>query len=407
MGALIVSRFVTFILVTLIATVTAIGCSRPEAGGVAAGGEATAITVSHAVAVEEPITRFIRVSGTLAAQEQAEVSAEINGRVVATPIERGSRVGLGAELIRISADEVSAQAAEADANVSQIEARLGIASGEPFNVERVPEVASAKASQQLAMTELARAKQLSEQRLLSAAEFDQRAAQAEAASRQYDTARNGALQQYQSLVAARARATLARKAVADAVVRAPFAGVVGERLVSVGTFVTRGTKVATVLRVDPLRVQLTVPALFVSEVAIGRTVSLEVDAYPGETFRGQVRFVSPALNAESRALVVEAEVANQDARLKPGFFATARVEQATRQQALLVPVAAVRTVAGTPRVFVIGRQADGARAEERVVATGQTVDDRIEITSGLKPGEEVVTAGVDKVVDGIRLSVSR
>ncbi len=407
MGALIVSRLVTCILVTLLATLTAIGCSRPEAGGVAAGGESTAIAVSRAVAVEEPITRFIRVSGTLAAQEQAEVSAEINGRVVATPIERGSRVGLGAELIRISADEVSAQAAEAEANVAQIEARLGVASGEPFNVERVPEVASAKASQQLAMTELARAKQLSEQRLLSAAEFDQRAAQAEAASRQHDTARNGALQQYQSLVAARARATLARKAVSDAVVRAPFAGVVGERLVSVGTFVTRGTKVATVLRVDPLRVQLTVPALFVSEVAAGRTVSLAVDAYPGETFSGQVRFVSPALNAESRALIVEAEVANEDGRLKPGFFATARIEQATRQQALLVPVAAVRTVAGTPRVFVVAGQADGARAEERVVATGQTVDTRIEITSGLKPGEAVVTAGIDKVVDGIRLSVSR
>jgi RND family efflux transporter MFP subunit len=275
-----------------------------------------------------------------------------------------------------------------------------------FDVERVPEVANAKAAERLARTELERARQLSAQQLLSASDFDQRAAQAEAAARQYDTARNAALQQYQSLVAARARASLAAKAVADATVRAPFAGVVAERLVSVGDYVTRGTKVATVLRVDPLRVELTVPAPFVAEVAPGRTVTLEVDAFPGETFTGQIRYVSPALNAESRALIVEAEVANQDGRLKPGLFATARIEQANRAEALLVPSAAVRTVAGTPRVFVIGGDGE-TRAEERVVATGQVVGDRVEVTSGLQAGEVIVSTGLEKVVDGIRVTVAR
>jgi RND family efflux transporter MFP subunit len=327
--------------------------------------------------------------------------------VVATPIERGSRVGDGTELIRISAAEVAAQAEEADANVAQIEARLGIANRATFDVERVPEVANAKAAHQLAVTELARARQLSEQRLLSASEFDQRAAQAEAAARQYDTARNGALQQYQSLVAARARATLARKAVADAVVRAPFAGVVAERFVSVGDYVTKGAKVATVLRVDPLRVQLTVPALFVAAVAEGRPVTLEVDAYPGEHFTGLVRYVSPELNAESRALVVEAEVVNRDGRLKPGLFATARIEQAASQTAVMVPSTAIRTVAGTPRVFVVAGDGDRRHAEERVVATGQVAGEKTEVTSGLAAGETVVATGLEKVVDGIRLTVAR
>jgi RND family efflux transporter MFP subunit len=393
------------IAVPIVLAVAVAACNRGGATAVAREGEAGAVAVTTAAAVEAPITRFIRVSGTLVAQEEAGVSAEIVGRVMATPIERGSRVGAGAELIRISSAEVAAQADEAQANVAQIEARLGITSGETFDVERVPEVANAKAAHHLAVSELTRARQLSEQRLLSAAEFDQRSAQAEAAARQYDAARNGALQQYQSLVAARARATLAKKAVADSVVRAPFAGVVAERLVSVGDYVTRGTKVATVLRVDPLRVELTVPALFVSEVAAGRTVTLEVDAYPGERFTGEVRYVSPALNVESRALVVEAEVANVDGRLKPGFFATARIEQASRQTALMIPAAAVRTVAGTPRVFVIAGQGADVRAEERVVATGQAVGDAIEITSGLKAGDAVVASGLDKVVDGIRLAV--
>jgi RND family efflux transporter MFP subunit len=395
------------ILAALVFSLVAAACGRPETDAIAAEGEAAAVPVSAAIVAAEPITRLIRVSGTLVAQEKAEVSAEINGRVIATPIERGSPVGVTAELIRISTDEVTAQAAEAEANVAQIEARLGIGSGETFDVERVPEVASAKAARQLAQAELERAKQLSGLQLLSAADFDQRAAQSEAAARQYDTARNGALQQYQSLVAARARASLAKKAVADATVRAPFAGVVDERLVSVGDFVTRGMKVATVLRVDPLRVELTVPALFVSEVAAGGTVTLEVDAYPGETFTGQVRYVSPALNAESRALVVEAEVANQGGRLKPGFFATAHIEQAKREEALMVPASAIRTVAGTPRVFVVSGTASERRAEERVVATGQPVGDKVEITSGLATGEEIVAMGLERVVDGVRVTVAR
>lgn len=406
MGAQIVPRVLLPSMLAFAVAAATAACGRPQAGA-GAPAEPGVVPVGTATAAEEPITRYIRVSGTLVAQEKAEVSAEIPGRVVATPIERGSRVTAGAELIRISAAEVSAQADEAQANVAQIEARLGIAGGEAFEVERVPEVANAKAAHQLAVSELARARQLSEQKLLSASEFDQRAAQAEAAARQYDTARNAALQQYQSLVAARARASLAKKAVADAVVRSPFAGVVAERLVSAGDYVTKGAKVATVLRVDPLRVELTVPASFVSEVAVGRTVTLEVDAYPGETFTGLMRYVSPALNAESRALIVEAEVANQDGRLKPGFFATARIQQATSQTGLMVPSAAIRTVAGTPRVFVVTGEAGGQRAEERVVATGQTVGDKTEITTGLQPGDAVVVTGLEQVVDGVRLAVRR
>ena len=151
---------------------------------------------------------------------------------------------------------------------------------------------------------------LHEQQLLSQSEFDQKKAQTESAERQYDVARNGAAQQYQSLLAARARVTVAQKALADTTVRSPFAGVVGERFVSVGDYVTRGTKVASVMRVDPLRVELTVPEQYVSAVATGRAVTFEVDAYPGETFTGQVRYVSPSVAADTRALTIEAIVPN-------------------------------------------------------------------------------------------------
>ena len=111
----------------------------------------------------------------------------------------------------------------------------------------MPEVANARAQLTLATGDFDRAKMLFDKKLLSQADFDQRSAQAEVARRQFEIARNGAMQQYQGLLAARARVVLARKALADTIVKAPFAGVVGERLVSVGDYVQRGTKVASVL----------------------------------------------------------------------------------------------------------------------------------------------------------------
>lgn len=290
---------------------------------------------------------------------------------------------------------------EAQANAAQIEARLGVTVGETFAVERVPEVANAQATLQLSRTEFERAKRLYDQKLLSQAEFDQRKAQTESAERQYDVARNGAAQQYQALLAARARVTLAKKALADTTVRAPFGGVVGERFVSIGDYVTRGTKVASVMRVDPLRVELTVPEQYVSAVAAGRAVTFEVDAYPGETFTGQVRYVSPSVAADTRALTLEAIVPNGASRLKPGFFATAQIEQAAMLPGVLVPTASVRTISGTARVFVVA----GDRVEERIVTTGQSLGERVEITTGLKAGEIIVANGVERLVDGVRVAV--
>jgi RND family efflux transporter MFP subunit len=362
--------------------------------------DAVAVAVTLATATEQPVARFIRVSGTLTAQEQAEVAAEVVGRVVSTPVERGTRVAAGAELIRIAAEEAEAQAREAQANAAQIEARLGLADGVAFETERVPEVANAAASRALARADFERTKMLQERQLLSQAEFDQRQTQLAAAERQYDVARTAADQQFQSLVAARARVALAQKTLADTVVRAPFAGVVGERLVSVGDYVTRGTRVASVMRIDPLRVELTVPEQYVSAVEEGRAVTFVVDAYPGETFTGHVRYVSPSVRAETRALLVEAVVPNGSRRLKPGFFATARIEQAEAQPGILLPAGAVKTVAGTARVFVV----ENDQAEERIITTGQTVGDQIEITSGVKAGERVAASGVADLVDGIRVA---
>jgi membrane fusion protein (multidrug efflux system) len=182
-------------------------------------------------------------------------------------------------------------------------------------------------------------------------------------------------------------------------VRAPFSGVVVERLVSTGDYVTRGTKVAQVVRITPLRIALTVPEQFVADVKVGQPVSFSVDAFSGRTFEGRVRYVSPSLRAEQRALTVEAVVPNSNGALKPGMFATALIQQPNKVQAVLVPTAAVRVVSGTSRVFVIA----GDRAEERLVTTGQVLDPLVEITAGLSRGEKVATANVPQLVDGVKV----
>jgi RND family efflux transporter MFP subunit len=367
----------------------------------AASTEVRTVNASTATVVEKSISRFVAATGTLTAEEQAEVSAEIAGRVVATPVERGTSVSEGAELVRISDTEVRAQVQEAEANAAQIQARLGLGASASFDIDRVPEVANAKAADELAQADFARARMLNDKKLLSAADFDRSRTQTEAARRQYDIARNNAEQQYQSLLAAQARVTLARKALTDTVVRAPFAGAVEQRLVSVGDYVSRGTKVASVVRVNPMRVELTVPGQYLASLAPGRTVSLEVDAYPGKTFTGQIRFVSPSLNADSRALVIEAVVPNPGGELKPGLFATAQIEQASATPAILVPASAIRTTTGTSRVYVV---ASGGTVEERIITTGQAVGDLVEVTSGLAHGETVATGNVAQLADGVRIA---
>ncbi len=121
------------------------------------------------------------------------------------------------------------QLKEAEANAAQIEARLGLTSG-AFDVNAVPEVQNAKAAYELAQNEFGRIKSLLDQRVVSQSEYEQRRTQMEAARQQFEVAKNGAAQQFQSLQAARARVSLARKAFADTVVRAPFGGVVAQRL---------------------------------------------------------------------------------------------------------------------------------------------------------------------------------
>jgi RND family efflux transporter MFP subunit len=125
-------------------------------------------------------------------------------------------------------------------------------------------------------------------------------------------------------------------------------------------------------------------------------VRLTVDAYPNEEFAATVKYVSPALRSDQRALTVEAVAQNKDGRLKPGLFATALVRQPDAAPALLVPASAVETIAGTSRVYVVKDN----RADARIVTTGEKVDTKVELTSGVAKGEVVATEPKGRISDG-------
>jgi RND family efflux transporter MFP subunit len=398
-------RFIIKLLLAASLATAAFGSQACTLPGTDAAGrpaaEPTPLAVAPVAAVEQPLARFIRATGSLMAEEQADVAAETAGRIVATPIERGTAVSPGSELVRVAAADSDAQAKEAEANAAQIEARLGLTPGATFDVNNVAEVRNAKASLDLAQSEFSRIESLMQQKVVSQAEYDQRRTQVEAARQQYESAKNGAAQQYQQLQAARARVAIARKALADTSVRAPFDGLVAERFVSVGDYVTKGMKVASVVRVNPLRIQMTVPEQYVSLVAVGQPVTFEVDAYQGRQFAGSIRYVSPALEANQRALTVEASVPNAKGELKPGLFATALIRQPKQTPAILVPADAVRVSNGTSRVFVV----NGDRVEERIVTVGQRVDALLEIVNGLKAGEQVATKNVPQLTDGAKIAL--
>src|SRR5579872_3465672 len=385
----------------VIAAIGVAGCGG-NATSAASSAEPAPVAIHTASVQKQAIDRYLRVTGSLAADEQAGVAAETAGRVVGTPVERGTHVTEGAVLVRVSATEADASLREAEANAAQLEARLGLSAGQPFDPSRVPEALNAKASLDWAEADFNRIKSLLDQKVVLQAEYDQRLTAVNASRQQFLAAQNTAQQSYRSLQAARARIDLARKTASDTIVRAPFSGIVSERLVSTGDYVTKGMKVATVVRIDPVRVELTVPEQYLSLVKAGQAVRLSVDAYPNETFTATVKFVSPALKSDQRALTVEAVAQNRDGRLKPGLFATAFLQQTNPAPALLVPASSIETVSGTSRVYVV---TDANKVEERIVTLGETVGDRVELASGVKTGERVATNPRGKLSDGTRVQI--
>jgi membrane fusion protein (multidrug efflux system) len=369
--------------IALSIAVSLAGCRRTEtASAQAENRPPAAVSIAPVVGLDEPV--IIEATGSFQADESSDVAPESSGRVMATPVDVGQHVPRGAVLIRIQSVDANLRLDEARAAVARAEANLKLA----------------QSQNDLAQTTAKRHAALLANGLVPQTVADEARTQAE-------TSANTVLVARASLSQVRAQLALAEKAVADVVVSAPFAGYISERRVAAGEFVQPSTAVVTLLRIDPLRLQLTIPAVQAGQIKTGQAVLARVDAYPDNTFEGKITAVNPAIAAQSRSFMVEARIPNPDFRLKPGMFAVASIAQGRTERAMLVPRRAVIEDVNTNsfRVFVIDAS-NLARLRVVQLAARQAQPDQTKLLTGVKEGERVATSNLAELYDGAPVTIT-
>lgn len=194
---------------------------------------------------------------------------------------------------------------------------------------------------------------------------------------------------------------LAQARLAKTVIRAPFDGEIGLRNVSVGDYVREGQDLVTLESINQLKVDFRIPEMHLAGVSTGQSLQVTVDALPGRHWQGKVAAISPLVDAAGRSIVMRAQVDNEDGVLRPGMFARVRLRLADGE-AVMVPETALVPRDNRQYVFIVR---DGA-VEQVEVSIGQRQSGRVEITNGVEAGDQVVTAGLQKVQDGTRVAVT-
>ncbi|HJZ79178.1 MAG TPA: efflux RND transporter periplasmic adaptor subunit, partial [Pyrinomonadaceae bacterium] len=356
------------------------------------------------------LPQYFEGTGSLAANQQTDVAPETSGKVAAVGVDIGSSVHKGQMLVKLEdadfKDRVQQAQAQLDQNKATLQqnmAKIGLKPGQKFNPDAVPEVAAARAALDLADKNLRRSEKLVESGDISRAAYDLQKSQRDQAAEQHQALIHQAQQNYAAVAnsqaavdMAQAQLSLAKRNLSYTVVSAPMAGYVSERPADVGEYISPQQKVATIVSLNPLRVRIDVPEQAIPQIHVGESVSVSVSAFPDRRFAGHVARVSPSVTATSRTLTVEADVDNPNAELKPGQFATIRILLPQSAAAVLVPQRALRTISGATYVFVV----KNGFVQQRLVQTGQTEGDLVELKSGIAADEVVATSNVDQLNDG-------
>jgi membrane fusion protein, multidrug efflux system len=323
------------------------GCKKGKAGGAAGfgGGGPMGMPVEVAVARTDTVRDEIAATGEIEAVQSIDLRPEVDGRIVEILVREGQEVEQGTPLFKVDDAQLKAQ-------VDQLEAQ-----------------------RDLARQALARAKDLAQQNASSAADLEKAEAEARGAQAQYD---------------------LQRIRLDRTTVRAPFAGAVGQRYVSLGDYVTNTTKLLSLHTVNPQRAAFQVPERFARDLKPGQQVSFRVAAIAGRDFTGEVDFVDPVVQLPGRTILVKARVPNPARLLQPGMFIEARLVTGVRPKAIVIPEDAVVPAEGANAVWVA---VDG-KANRRQVQLGVRTPGFVEVTSGVNAGEQVVVGGLELLAPG-------
>jgi len=389
------------------------------------------VAVTQAKAESREVPSFVQTTGSLVADETSDVAPKTAGKVTNTMVNVGDFVQQGTVLAKLDENEARLRVREAEAGVvqsqaavGQAQARLGLSASGSFQAGAIPEVRAANANYEQTVAELRQA-EANEKRYRELVETgdvsiqnyenyrtlrDTARARVNAAKQQLEAAANAARQNNQAIKAAQAGVDAARtqvataqQAVADTIIRAPFSGFVSNRAVAVGEFVTSSTPIITLLRTNPLKLQMQLAEAEVPGITIGMGVSLEVEAFKDRKFAGTVTAVNPAVDPVSRAATIEASVENSGNLLRSGMFATARIAKQGGKVGIFVPRSAVFNDQTTQsyRVFVIQ---EGV-AKLRVVQLGTEEGNSIQIINGINPDEMVATINLPQLYEGAKVEV--
>src|SRR6478752_6886694 len=313
-----------------------------------------------AEAKSEVIPNLLTAVGDLAAVHQVNVTSDVSGRITEILFTAGSSVKAGTPLVQL------------------------------FDGPEQGDLATFKAQATMAQLSLERAKQLASRQFGPQATVDQ-------AQSAYDQANAGI---------AKTQAIISQK-----LVRAPFDGELGVRRVEVGQFLTAGTQIVSLTDLSELYANFTVTEKDSGNLKVGQTVRILVDAYPGRAFEGKITAIEPQIATDTRNIRVQATIANPDRILKPGMFATTTVMLPDKPAVVTVPETAVDYTLYGDSVFLITekKEDDGKSSLTAVrtfVRTGNRIVGRVEIVSGLKPGDRVVAVGQLKLQSGAAVAIS-
>lgn len=350
------------------------------------------------------VQRQVDLAGTLNSPDQAKVSSEATGRVVKVLVEIGTEVRVGDPLIKLDPVELELALARAESALRQTRAQLGM-SGPVGKTDTLPadeEIGSVKNAQATfadARANAERARALAGRKLISNVDLDTAETRLKVAEAGYQSAVDTARAQKALLQDRRASYDLALKKVNDATVRAPISGVVSDRPVMEGEFIAERANVATIVKVNPLKLRVGIQERFAGVIKPGQAVEFRVESFGDTVFHGKVAYVSPALDPTMRTFTVEALVDNGDRRLKPGFFAKGAIMTTLDEGVLAVPDAAVSTLAGVSSVYVIN---DG-KVTQTPVGLGVRQGNMWEIVSGLDGSETLATSRLNELATGTRV----
>src|SRR5881394_947604 len=329
-------------LAVLVVLVAACNKAKSAAPGGGAGGGMPPSPVEVAVAIRDTVVDAIQATGQIEAVQSTELRPEVQGRITAILVREGQAVGQGTPLFKVDDAELKAQAAQADAE------------------------------RQLARQALERTKQLITQNASSTSDLEQAEAKSRGADANYD---------------------LLKTRLDRTVVRAPFGGVVGRRLASIGTYVSSLTPLITLQSVNPQYASFDVPERYADRLHRGQLVSFQVAALPGKNFSGEVVFVDPVVSLPGRTILIKARVPNSEHRLQAGMFIEARLATDIRPNAVVVPEDALLPMQGATLVWVVKE----GKANQRQVSVGVRTAGWAEVLGGVEAGDSVVVGGGERL----------